>query len=133
MKTIAVLTIAAAAVGLAGCGSDSQPEGRIEPTATIAAAATPTPNSSMTAPSASPVPTKAEVTADQPSSVLRMQTCRDILPLLDQLRSVSAEAARQSAEDTISNLPQTPEWPTLSESDRQATIAGIRDAAGGTC
>ncbi|WP_433658004.1 hypothetical protein ACQPW1_39620 [Nocardia sp. CA-128927] len=131
MRFVAVLTIAAA-VAVAGCGSDTKTEDKTEPATAVTAA--PAATSSLTAASPSTaVPNTAGTSAERPGSRLRQQSCEDILPLLDQLRAISADAARQSAEDTISNLPQTPEWPTLSESDRQATIAGIRDAAGGTC
>ncbi|WP_280396152.1 hypothetical protein [Nocardia brasiliensis] len=67
------------------------------------------------------------------NSAVRSKSCQDYLPLLSKLKDVSVESANKTAEDTIAMLPQSPQWPALSETDRQSMIAGIRDAATGKC
>ncbi|WP_405163347.1 lipoprotein [Nocardia sp. NBC_01499] len=73
----------------------------------------------------------APTTALNPA--VRGKSCQDYLPVLSKLKEVSAESANKTAEDSISMLQQSAQWPTLSEVDRQSTIAGIRDAATGKC
>jgi len=121
---IALPIAALCAAVLAGCATDSD--------------TTATPSASSEAVVASPSSSAAESataanTAPTPASAVRGQACRDILPLLDQLRAIDPATATSTAETTIDNLPATPEWPSLSEADRAATIAGIRDAAAGSC
>ncbi|WP_194837188.1 hypothetical protein [Nocardia sp. XZ_19_369] len=67
------------------------------------------------------------------NDVVRGKTCENYLPVLSKLKAASEESANRTAEDTIALLPQSPQWSTLSEADRQSTIAGIRDAAKGKC
>lgn len=64
---------------------------------------------------------------------VRGSSCQNYLPVLSKLKDVSQESANKTAEETISMLPQSAQWPSLSEVDRQSTIAGIQDAATGKC
>ncbi|MFI6172844.1 hypothetical protein ACIBCN_39125 [Nocardia sp. NPDC051052] len=64
---------------------------------------------------------------------VRGKSCQNYLPVLSKLKEVSQDSANKTAEETISMLPQSAQWPALSEVDRQSTIAGIRDAATGKC
>ncbi|MBF6411183.1 hypothetical protein [Nocardia farcinica] len=137
MRTALAVAIAATVVALAGCASESEtttaPSSSTAPSSTTAAASPTSPAESIastTAPASNPA---APAPASGPAAAMRTKTCRDILPLLDQLRAVDPAAAVQSAESTIANLPATPEWPTLSDEERAAAIAGIRDAAAGSC
>lgn len=77
--------------------------------------------------------TSAEVAAVPANTELRLQSCRDMLPVLDELRQRNPAAVSSAAEDTIANQSATPEWANMSQADRDATIAGIRDAAAGRC
>lgn len=115
---VALALLVSLAAAVAGCGDDD--------TAPSAPATTASTSSARPAPAAAPVPAGAR-------AGLRAQSCRDILPMLDQLRALDPAAAAQTAETTIANLASTPEWAGLSEADRAATIAGIRDAAAGSC
>ncbi|WP_069164077.1 hypothetical protein [Nocardia altamirensis] len=64
---------------------------------------------------------------------VRAKTCQDYLPVLSKLKAVSEESAKKTAEDSIALLPQSAQWPSLNETDRQSMIAGIHDAAAGKC
>lgn len=129
MKTVAVVLFSVAvAISVVGCSSDgSNDPVTVSPTPSTTAA-TPVPATTTVAPSTAPV-----VTAAPPVSDLRRTSCQDMMPMLAALREVSEAAAQQSAEGTIAGLPATPEWAGLSTADRDATIAGIRDAANGQC
>ncbi|MGN2640680.1 hypothetical protein ACTD5D_31815 [Nocardia takedensis] len=119
-----ILVAAAAALVCAGCGNDTPDSATPSPTATTAQPASP-----KAVESTAPAPTTARVSSD-----MRAQACRDMLPFLDELRkSGGTAAADKAAEDAIQWLPTRPEWETTSEADRADTIAGIRDAATGSC
>ncbi|WP_433664410.1 hypothetical protein ACQPW1_21095 [Nocardia sp. CA-128927] len=77
--------------------------------------------------------TDAAPTSAASNNAVRAKACQDYLPLLSKLKAASEDAANKTAEETIKLLPQSAQWGTLSETDRQSTIAGIRDAAKGTC
>ncbi|MFG1774779.1 hypothetical protein ACGFIX_34830 [Nocardia salmonicida] len=126
MKTLAALALVALAASVVGCSSGDSPA---TPTTTTTAAVDPPTTSSVTMTSAVPVTTAGSA----PASALRSQTCRDMLPLLDTVRATDPAAANDMAATTISNLAESPEWPSLTEADRAATIAGVRDAAAGSC
>lgn len=119
--TVVALAFVAVLAAVAGCGDEAT---------TAPAPATTTPSSATSAAAASSTSTAPTLV---PASGLRAQTCRDFLPMLDEIRQIDQAAATQMAETTITNLPSTPEWAGLSETDRAATVAGIRDAAAGTC
>lgn len=117
---LAFLVLAAAAAGCA----DEEPTAPATTPSTAPAASTNPPASSTTAAAA---PTLV------PAGGVRAQACQDFLPFLQDIAQHDQAAARTTAEQTITNLPSTPEWAGMSEADRAATIAGIRDAASGTC
>ncbi|WP_378741623.1 hypothetical protein [Nocardia brasiliensis] len=77
--------------------------------------------------------TEATPTSAALNDAVRGKSCENYLPVLSKLKAVSEESANKTAEETIALLPQSPQWATLSETDRQSTIAGIRDAAKGKC
>ncbi|PXX52878.1 hypothetical protein DFR70_12945 [Nocardia tenerifensis] len=77
--------------------------------------------------------TDAAATTTAAHDAVRGKSCENYLPVLSKLKEASPESANKTAEETIALLPQSPQWATLSEADRQATIAGIRDAATGKC
>ncbi|MEU6563500.1 hypothetical protein [Nocardia nova] len=77
-------------------------------------------------------PTGAEAEAGM-NTELRARSCRDMLPTLDRLRENDPAAASKSAENTIAELSENSEWWSLSQADRDAKAAGIRDAATGQC
>lgn len=121
MKTLAALALLATlAAATTACNGDNPEPARTS----VSAAAPAAPTTSAAA--ASPAPSAA-------GAGVRAQACRDILPLLDELRALDPASATQTAESTITNMQSTPGWNQLSQADRDATIAGIRDAAAGKC
>lgn len=122
MRRVAVALAVPAVLLLAACGSSTSTS-----TSSSSATAVRSASPSSTTTTAAPRPGSVE------NGALRAQSCRDALPLMNALRKMDPAAPSRSAEDTIKNLPSTPEWPTLSAADRAATIAGIRDAANGQC
>jgi len=125
MKLTAVALSACAALTLAGCGDDTRSPTQVTTSTATGSPATHAAPTSMT--------TSSTTTSGQSNATLRQQTCRDILPLLDELRSSGTGAVEKATQETIDWFPTTPEWSGLSETDRQATIAGVRDAAAGSC
>jgi hypothetical protein len=119
-------TYAAAAallcIGLAGCGDTEQSAQPATTTAAASAAVTTT-----TPASATGNPSTAA------GSDLRAKTCKDLLPFFNELRAADPAAVQKNAQNTIEWLPTRPEWAGLSEAERAASIAGVRDAAAGSC
>ncbi|WP_405497159.1 hypothetical protein [Nocardia sp. NBC_00511] len=67
-------------------------------------------------------------------AALRHKTCEDLKPKLDQIRQDSGQpAVDQTVDDTISKYPASPDWPVLTDEQRQAAINGTHDAATGNC
>ncbi|MFD3431174.1 hypothetical protein [Nocardia fluminea] len=130
-RTLAALALVALAAMATGCGdADDQ----TAPTTTApAAAASTTAASSSTAAITTTSAAPSSAAAPIPTFALRGQACRDILPLLDALRVGGQDAATKAGEEFIADMPSRPEWATMSEADRAATIAGIRDAEAGSC
>ncbi len=77
--------------------------------------------------------TEAKSDSAAVNEAVRGKSCQEYLPVLSKLKEVSADSANKTAEDTIAMLPQSPQWPSLNETDRQSMIAGIRAAATGKC
>lgn len=122
-----------AALAVAGCGGETETAGAtsttIAPVTSVAAAPTSTTGQTTTV----VVPTST-TTANVAGGDLRSKTCTDLLPMLEAMRPLGGDAAVQkTVEDTIAWFPQTPEWATLSDSERTATVQGARDAGTGVC
>ncbi|MGN2642180.1 hypothetical protein ACTD5D_39655 [Nocardia takedensis] len=124
-----ILIAAATAFVCAGCGGNDTPDDSAAPSTTVTAALSASPNP-VESTSSAPAPTAAPPV----SSDARKQACNDMLPFLDELRKTGgAAAAEKAAEDAVQWLPTRPEWETTSPAERADTIAGIRDAATGSC
>ncbi|QLY31829.1 hypothetical protein H0264_05835 [Nocardia huaxiensis] len=111
IKTAVALALPLAALTLTACGTSSD---------TTAAAPV----------SAS---TTAAATGSTPAA-LRESTCRGLLATVAQYRTSGGDSAvTKAVEEAIAALPATPEWTSLNDTERQATIDGVRDAATGSC
>ncbi|UFS95392.1 hypothetical protein [Nocardia huaxiensis] len=111
IKTAATLALSLAALTLTACGTSSDTTAAAPVTASTTTAAT---GSNPTA--------------------LRGATCRGLLATVAQYRTSGGDSAvTKAVEEAIAALPATPEWASLNDTERQATIDGARDAATGTC
>ncbi|WP_406234894.1 hypothetical protein [Nocardia sp. NBC_01009] len=124
MRTTIVLAIAVMSIAAGGCASDAGDSATPSSTTYTVQPAMP----DRTGPADPPPTTTAAAASD-----LRAQSCQDILPMLDEMRATDPAAAARMAQQTIDWFPTRPEWAGLSEADRAATIAGVRDAAAGSC
>ncbi|WP_459956775.1 hypothetical protein [Nocardia sp. IFM 10818] len=65
---------------------------------------------------------------------IRRTTCEDLLPVFADIRSRSGlQAVDAAVAARIADLPAQPGWEVFTEQQREATIAGVRDAGTGTC
>ncbi|MRH86755.1 hypothetical protein GFY24_04595 [Nocardia sp. SYP-A9097] len=105
-RLVIALLLAAA---LSGCASNSSEVKTVSPPSTSAAAASPA----------------------------RAKACQQFAAFFASLRdqaknSGSGWTPEQGATELIATMQQSTAWATTSESERQDTIAGIKDAASGT-
>lgn len=135
MKTVAALTIAAAVVLLAGCGADTDSVNAPSTTTTqVTSTAAPTGSAAQTISTSVAPPTTTTTNGGTTGAGLRSQTCNDLLPMLQSMREVGGDAAvAKAVDETLAWIPQQPTWASLSETERQSTLDGVRDAGAGTC
>lgn len=107
---------------------------RLVATLLLAAALTGCASKSETA---APAGQAAATTAAGAASPARTKACQQFTAFFTSLReqaktSGSGWTPDKGVEELLSTMKQSPSWASTSEADRDATVAGIKDAANGT-